>query len=118
MLKICFKIAIVAFILILIFTLVVALFNRCSNKNTVEDMEENTVVLRYYLGDGEDAVLHYQRVEKGKPFKLDVMPSEQGKIFAGLYSSSEWSVAQLYVDSDGNSVITINADTVLYPVFN
>ena len=111
------KAAIVVFVLILGFTLVSGIRGRHRTSELVEDMEK-TVVVRYYLGDGDDAVLHYQRVERNKSFTLEIMPSKDGKIFAGLYSGKDWESSTLYVNSDGESVLTLQKDVLLYPVFS
>lgn len=111
------KAAIVVFVLILGFSLVRGVRERHRTAELVEDME-NTVVVRYYLGDGDDAVLHYQRVEKNKKFTIETMPSKDGKTFVGLYSGRDWQASTLYVNSDGESVVTLQKDVVLYPAFS
>ncbi len=108
---------------ILLVMTVLGFLNRCQNTSHIKDMEK-TVAIRYYLSEGDDAALYYDRVEKGKHFEIAELPYQPGKSFAGLYtapynpeSPEDFVYAELIVDSTGNSVTTITADTVLYPVF-
>jgi hypothetical protein len=112
-----FKISGAVFAVVLVFTLIIAGFQRCSASSNVREMEKDTVVVRYYLSDTEDAKLYYFRVDKGESFTIPELPSKDGFRFAGLYSSSDWHDATLYVNSDGNSVVKIEKDIVLYPAF-
>ena len=101
---------------IFVVMLVLGFVSRCQNTAHINDMEK-TVAVRYYLSEGEDAALRYERVQEGKYFEISEIPYEPGKSFVGLYSSKDFEYAELIVDSTGNSVTTITADIVLYPAF-
>ena len=94
----------------------------CSKRNDEKDRikyyDKQTVVLRYYMDDDlTTATVYAQYVEKGKRFSLNKKPEKFGFTFAGLYDDPDYETATLYVDANGNSVLTISNDILLYAIF-
>ena len=85
-------------------------------KKEAQKIEESTVVVRYYDDTAEDSRVHYIRVQRGRHFTLEKLPSGgsvESVSFVGLYDSA----SVMYVDANGNSVRTLESDIVLYPKF-
>lgn len=111
-----FKIAGAICAVIFILMILIGCLNCCQNASHIDDMED-TVAIRYYLSDGDDAPVRYMRVEKGKGFEITTLPSSDGKTFVGLYTSDNPDTGMIIVGADGKSVVRADADMILYPVF-
>ncbi len=109
----------VAILLALIMFCVVGIAN-CSSKNhEKKDVKGHLhdCMVRYYTDDSDDAPIEYLLVEKGDfvNVKLESTPYKE---FAGFYDGKDFMTANQYVDNQGNGVVAITEDIVLYPIFN
>ena len=107
----------IVFVVTLVAMLIIAGVQKNSASNYCEEMEQESVVVRYYLDDGANASLYYFRVTKDEPFTIPVIPQKQGMAFDGLYAKKNGEISTQYVDSTGQSVVSLQKDIVLYPGF-
>lgn len=110
--------AVLAFFLTMFIVGMVSCGSASGKKSDVEDIAENTVVVRYYMSDDYDnAEVKYMTVTPGADFRLSSIPHKDGYNLSGLYDDEDFNRGTLYIDSNGNSLITVTSDILLYPVF-
>lgn len=75
--------------------------------------------VRYYMDDTEDSVVKYKIVDDGTylDFSLDSLPRKEGYIFAGFYDDRDFNFGTQYVDDQGEGLLQITEDIILYPIF-
>ncbi len=95
---------------------------QCSSTNKrqkeIEDIENNLVILRYYTDDDyNNAEVIYMQILDKDNYKIDKIPTKQGYIFSGLYDGTDYKTSTQYVDSNGNNLVSLTKDILLYPIF-
>ncbi len=84
-------------------------------ENLISNLEENSVVLRYYTDEDFDAAgVVYIRVLDKENYRLETIPSKEGFVFVGLFDTA---TDQQYVTSDGNGIVTLTDNVLLYAKF-
>lgn len=81
----------------------------------ISDLNENSVVLRYYADEEFDtSEVIYIRVRDKENYQLDQLPVKEGCIFVGLF---DVKTDQQYVTSDGYGIVALTDDILLYAKF-
>lgn len=84
-------------------------------KDLITDLENNSVVLRYYTDEEFDsAEVVYIRIRDKENYQLDQLPVKEGFIFIGLF---DVGTDQQYVTSDGYGIVALTDDVLLYAKF-
>ncbi|MBE6601440.1 MAG: hypothetical protein E7637_02900 [Ruminococcaceae bacterium] len=88
-------------------------------REVVKEAKANVrVSIRYStspdLNSGEVVVVY---VDKGKDFVLTSIPEKEGYMFLGLYNGENFAEAEMYVDSNGYSLMPVTEDMTLFPYF-
>ena len=75
--------------------------------------------VRYYVDDTDSSAVVYKIVEEGSvlEFSINELPRKAGYVFAGFYDNRDFSIGTQYVDDQGEGIILITEDIVLYPIF-
>ena len=96
---------------------------RSQEKNRVEEVSSETIIVRYYKDPvtaenapytGEVGVI---RVTKGEKITMSVPADRDGKSFAGLCATPYFDAGQLYVDGSGKGKLPVTGDIVLYALY-
>lgn len=112
----------IAAVAVFLITFMVIGIASCSSSNKrqkeVENIESNVVILRYYADDDYDnAEVIYMQITNKDNYKIDRVPTKKGYIFSGLYDRPDYKTATQYVDSNGNCLVPLTTDILLYPIF-
>ncbi len=97
--------------------------NTCRQENSMIDdakeYAEELIVVRYYLSeDYLDSRVGFTYATKGEPFTITEKPTSAANTrFLGWYDSPNINTGRLVVDSNGNSIQTLQNDIILYPLF-
>lgn len=111
-------IAVLVFIVMFIIVGVSSSNSSNKRKEQIEDIKNNTVVLRYFENDDFDnSRIIYVRIMDKTNYQITDLPSKEGYRFVGLYNGADYNTAQIYVDSNGYGVVPLTEDILLYPVF-
>lgn len=108
-------------ILVFIFTCSISCISSCTTENKYIDMAEeranNYVMVRYFSSDEySTAKVATLYVKKNEKFTINYVPEKKGSYFIGWYDSDDIN-AQLVVTANGNSIMNVSKDIILYPVF-
>lgn len=111
-------IAVIVFFIMFILGCISAFDSSNKRKEQIGEIENNTVVLRYYENDDFDnSRIIYVRLMDKTNYQITNLPSKEGYRFVGLYNGADYNTAQIYVDSNGYGVVPLTEDILLYPVF-
>ena len=81
----------------------------------ITDLDNNSVVLRYYSDEEFDsAEVIYIRIRDKENYRLDQIPVKEGSVFVGLFDTK---TDRQYVTSDGYGMVTLTDDILLYAKF-
>ena len=105
---------------IIIFT--ISGIGNCVIKNrTKKEINGNSDLccVRYFMDETDDSAVKYTMVEDGDEWNIPVseLPRKEGYVFAGFYDSRDYNYGTMYVNDQGEGIIAIEDDIVLYPIF-
>ncbi len=113
--KIGVGLSVLAFIIVFLITWISGASAYDDHKDLMIEQRNDYVALRYYI-DEDNTKMAYLRIEKDTSrYELpsDVMPSSETKTFLGLRDE----MGNIYVDSQGRGIISLDRDILLYPIF-
>lgn len=116
---------VIGFIALVVMAIIGGISNcsiKAQEQSRVDDMYHKTVTIRYYKDEVSQDHKNYTgeigvvRIWKGDEISHITVPTKPGMIFAGLWNTPEFEdgVSEMYVDQDGNGVMKIWEDIVLY----
>lgn len=114
--------AVVGFVLLFVIMFVVGSCSSCvSEKDQINnslDHAEGKIALRYYLDDDyQNSQVGFMYVEKGKSYTIEYTPVKEGYRFLGWFDNPNQQIARQYADFNGRSILLVQNDIILYPIF-
>ena len=113
---------VVGFVLLFIIMFIVGSCSSCVSEKdqinrTLENAEGN-IALRYYLSDDyQNSQVGFMYVERGKSYTIEYIPVKEGYRFLGWFDSPNQQIARQYADFNGRSILLVQNDMILYPIF-
>ena len=115
-----YKIGSIVAIVFFLIAFMIGSISSCSSTKKRQkeiDIESDAVILRYFADDDYDnAEVIYMRIKNKENYKIEI-PTKQGYIFSGLYDGTDYKTSVQYVDSNGNSLVPLTQDILLYSIF-
>ena len=111
-------VAVVIFILTFSVLCIMMVVHTNNQKKQTENLQNDIVIVRYFTDDDYDSaeVVYIQVTDKNN-YKIYDLPQKEGYFFSGLYDGPDYNLSTLYVDSNGNGIVPLTSEILLYPIF-